>query len=227
MESTKPKAFTSVSLIHFQMTNIYIYSRKRNQQKVQVFNDRYDGMRDAIATLSKSPSGDLKYGDIEARLNTPVFVRAKLKCKRWGFAYRQEQRAVHKLAAAVLGGANVVVAWGNGFGPTNGHASPNKALRRSLSRFFPIVLVDDNTSKKCCEQHARQLTPNYKERTTVVQCPKCKILSRDINAAKILRSSHKRSLCQQKKKKIHLGVPTIPILLTKNNFPPTQRMLKF
>ena len=202
----------------------------RNQQKVQVFNDRYDGMRDAIATLSKSPSGDLtKYRDhIEARLSTPVFVRAmKLKCKRrWGFdSYRQEQRAVHKLAAAVLGGeSNVVVAWGNGsFGPTsNGHASaPNKALRRSLSRFFPIVLVDEyNTSKKthCCEQHARQLrTPNYKERTTVVQCPKCKtLLSRDTNAAKnilkVFRTQEKNQnaeLPEYLRRKKHFGVPTM------------------
>ena len=127
---------------------------------MQVFNERCDGMGEAIAVLSKSPSGDLtNYGDhIKARLNTiPVFVRVmKLKCKRrWGFdSYRQEQRAVHKLAAAVLDGVetNVIVAWGNGsFGPTSkGHASaPNKALRRSLSRFFPIVLVDEhNTSKK-------------------------------------------------------------------------------
>lgn len=125
----------------------------------------------------------------------------KLKCqRRWRFdSYRQEQRAVHKLAAAVLGGeSNVIVAWGNGsFGPTsNGHASaPNKTLRQSLSRFFPIVLVDEyNTSKKlhtlCCEQDARELrTPTYKKRATVVQCPKCKtdctyVLSRDTNTAK-------------------------------------------
>ena len=144
---------------------------RRYQQKVQVFNERCDGMGEAIAALSKSPSGDLtNYGDhIKARLNTiPVFVRVmKLKCKRrWGFAYRQEQRA-HKLAAAVLDGVetNVIVAWGNGsFGPTSkGHASaPNKALRRSLSRFFPIVLVDEhNTSKKTLRTKRSRVADSY------------------------------------------------------------------
>ena len=81
--------------------------------------------RDAI-TLSKSLSGDLKYGDIEAL--TPVFVRAKLRYKRWGF----ETRATR----AQSSGSWLFAC--NGFGPINGHA-PNKALRRSLS-FFPIVV---------------------------------------------------------------------------------------
>ena len=79
--------------------------------------------------------------------------------RRWKFeAYQKEQRAVHKLVADVLDGVDikesVVVAWGNGsFGPTSrGHDStPNKKLRRSLSHYVPIVLVDAyNTSKKSC-----------------------------------------------------------------------------
>ena len=137
---------------------------------------------------------------IEGRLLTSsIFIQAmtvKNHRRRKFQAYQEGQQAVTKLAAVILEGvenpSNVVVAWGNGsFGPTSrGHASaPNKSLRKSLGRFFPIVLVNEyNTSKKmcCCRGPGKELrTVNYqKKRATVLQCPACHcVLSRDFNAA--------------------------------------------
>ena len=162
-------------------------------------------MQPAIDELSNNSSRDLvNYSNhISARIRTSTNFVLIMKLKsnrRWKFdSYQQGQRAVHQLAAAVLDGvekkSDVIVAWGNGaFGPSyKGHApAPNKSLRRSLSRFFPIVMVNENnTTKKtnCCGVYGKGLrTAAYRKtrrRATVVQCPECKtILSRDTNAAK-------------------------------------------
>jgi hypothetical protein len=116
--------------------------------------------------------------------------------RRWRFdAYQQGQRAVQTLSTTILDGivnkADVVVAWGNGsFGPTSrGHASaPNKALAKALSRFMPIVFVNEyNTSKKacCCRGSSTGCrAPGYIKRATVLACDTCgTLLGRDASAA--------------------------------------------
>ena len=129
-------------------------------------------------------------------------TRSALRAKnnrRWKFeSYQKGQRAVNKLAADILEGVedknDVVVAWGDGsFGPTSkGHASaPNKGLMKSLSRFMPIVIVDEygTTKNSCCcfAETTDMKTSSYKEtgrRATVLQCKECKtVLSRDVSAA--------------------------------------------
>ena len=158
-------------------------------------------LQGVIDDLSKCSSSNLNNYEkhIEGRMGTSakfIEVMKSRNNRRWKFeAYQKEQRAVHKLVADVLDGVdskeNVVVAWGNGsFGPTSrGHDSaPNKKLRRSLSHYVPIVLIDEyNTSKKscCCKSDCTELrTKGYMRRATVMQCVDCRcILSRDTNAS--------------------------------------------
>ena len=75
-------------------------------------------------------------------------------------AFRRQQVGLERLRqrfqSHVPPGKKLILVWGNGgFGPTSkGHeSSPNKGLRRSLSRFFPIIMSSEYLSSKrspCC-----------------------------------------------------------------------------
>ena len=199
----QPTDISTTELTKFSLKNTTWRDQNGNRQylqRIESQNTRH-GMQKAIDILSQASSRSIARYDrhITARLqSSPVFLGImKLKNRRrWKFeSYQKEQRAVHKLAAAILDGvddkSDVVVAWGDGsFGPTSrGHASaPNKQLREQLSRFMTIALVDEfRTSKMscCCETSVSELrTKTYKRRATVVKCNQCmRVFSRDFNAA--------------------------------------------
>ena len=156
---------------------------------------------DALAEASSKTAHLTKYDEhLIARINTSVSFQNVMTWKsprRWRFEqYQAEQRAVEKLSLALRGDmpstVPITLAWGDGsFGPTSkGHNSaPNKKLRKQLSRYFKIHLINEyNTSKKtsCCETDnvLGLKTKRYRRRTTVLRCNSCMtLLSRDANAA--------------------------------------------
>jgi hypothetical protein len=128
--------------------------------------------------------------DVMSRLRAP---------RRWKLeTYQAEQRAAETLCVDVQADMSsdvpTIIVWGAGsFGPTSrGHASaPNKRLQTLLARRFPVILCSEyGTSKHscCCHEHVVGLrTPDYKRRSTVLQCIKCKtLLSRDASAAALI-----------------------------------------
>ena len=75
-----------------------------------------------------------------------------------------------------------------------------QGLMKSLSRFMPIVIVDEygTTKNSCCcfAETTDMKTSSYKEtgrRATVLQCKECKtVLSRDVSAAVNMHEMHVR-----------------------------------
>ena len=96
--------------------------------------------------------------------------------KWWEFAFHrkvrslrfkifiQEKRALAKIARNLLdknklnGKSDILLLWGNGgFKPTSRkwESAPNKGLRRKLSKWIPIVLVNEHKTSKispCCHK---------------------------------------------------------------------------
>lgn len=204
-KDTRDKTFAELGLSAYDLKNTVWRSMNGNMKYTQRTRaqDQRLKMESPIFELSVASSRVPRSSDYllhtTARLKTAKAFEKVMGLKnrrRWKFdSYRDGQRAVHKLTTAILSGVedknNAIVAWGNGsFGPTSrGHASaPNKGLRKSLCRFLPIVLVDEHkTSRKscCCQADVLSLrTPEYKKRTTVLQCDSCqRLLGRDVCAA--------------------------------------------
>jgi transposase len=155
---------------------------------------------DLLADASSRTTSVQRYArHIRARMKTQSsfekLMNNKTIRRRRFKVYQKEQRAVKQLSTDLLGGrpsSSVLIAWGNGsFGPTSrGHNSaPNKGLRKQLSKYLSIVLVNEyRTSKRisCCrtDNYTELRAHGYRNRTTVFKCNCCKtLMGRDVTAA--------------------------------------------
>jgi hypothetical protein len=163
----------------------------------------------ATAT-SRTTSLEAYFQHVTARIQTArafIQLMQNKRTSRWKFeAYMREQRAVEKVAIALLAGmdpTSTLVVWGDGGFSSSAKGHPpasNKRLRHLLSRHMPIVMGTEYCTIKlscCCHAEMTQLVKkNYKKRATVLRCDaqhksvdgtttsKCgDILGRDENAA--------------------------------------------